>query len=84
VLRIAKMKVPQGKLQLTELGIFVLIAVYLVALQGALEPPRLGLVRTATTMKAPTKRRSRTMKIMRSIFEPVPLMANFKAIAMSV
>ncbi len=84
VLRIAKMKVPHGKLQLTELVTFVLMAEYLVALQGALEPWRFGLVRTATAIKAPTNRRSRTMNNMRSRFEPVPLIVKLRAIAMSV
>ena len=68
VLTIAVMNVPQGRLQLSRLVRFRMCWLSLSDLvQGPLDVPALGLVRTATTMKAMTNRMSNTTKIQRRI-----------------
>jgi hypothetical protein len=82
VLTIAKMKVPHGKLQFTAPGIWLLILEE--REQGALEPCRFGLVRTATTINAATNKRSMMTKINRRTLEPELLMMHRRHIDRSV
>jgi len=82
VLTIAKINVPQGKLQFTLPATCILTVAELV--QGALEPWRRGLVNTATTIKAATKRRSNRMNRMRRILEWAARIASVIAMVMRV
>jgi hypothetical protein len=78
----AKMKVPHGSLQLTSLGTWLFIVA--LPVQGALDPWRFGLVKTATTMKAATKRMSKMMSRMRIILLPPVRRRKVRAVATKV
>ncbi len=68
MLKIANMNVPHGKLQFVVLGAyFPKNRAYLLLLQGPLDPCRLGLVRTATAMKAPTNKMSKIASMIRVV-----------------
>ena len=84
MLRIAKIKVPHGKLQFAELGPYFPMSCEVLELQGPLDPWRFGLVRIATAMKAPTNRMSKSMSMMRVILEALVRRISGRIVAMMV
>ena len=82
MLTVAKIKVPQGKVQSTLPSTFALMLGLLV--HGALLPCRLGLVRMATAMNALTNRALAMINNILRRFELVPRIPSCRIIAMSV
>lgn len=86
VLKMARAKVPYGSLQLAVFLMLVGIKELTFGdeVQGALEPPRIGLVKTATAMKAPMNKTSNTMKSQRRMFGPPAFRPKLKAVTIKV